>query len=131
MNMKPFGCLPDGRQTHIYSIRCGNLEAAVTDFGATLVSLLVPDSQGNIADVVLGFDSAAEYAASDAFFGATVGRNANDLQTAGKSGVCYGNRSAVCLETQYYPDAVNHPHWPQPVVKAGERYLSETKYIFA
>ena len=79
MNMKPFGCLPDGRQTHIYSIRCGNLEAAVTDFGATLVSLLVPDRQGNIADVVLGFDSAAEYAASDAFFGATVGRNANRI----------------------------------------------------
>ena len=36
---KPFGLLPDGRQVSLYTIRCGTLEAAVTDFGATLVSL--------------------------------------------------------------------------------------------
>ena len=42
----------------------------------------------------------------------------------------YKKRSAVCLETQYYPNSVNHPEWPQPIVKAGEHYRSETKYIF-
>ena len=56
---------------------------------------------------------------------------ANDLDVTGKNGAVYGNRSAVCLETQYYPDAVHHPQWAQPFVKAGERYHSETKYIFS
>ena len=48
----------------------------------------------------------------------------------GKDGVVYVNRSGICLETQYYPDSVNHPEWPQPFVKAGERYHSETEYRF-
>lgn len=48
----------------------------------------------------------------------------------GKDGVCYIKRSGVCLETQFWPDAVNKPHWEQPITKAGERYRSQTKYIF-
>ena len=55
---------------------------------------------------------------------------ANELGVAGKAGVYYTDRSAVCLETQYYPDAVHHPNWPQPIVKAGEKYYSETRYVF-
>ena len=49
----------------------------------------------------------------------------------GKDNVHYGKFSGVCLETQYYPDAIHHPEWAQPVVKAGEPYHSETKYIFS
>lgn len=82
MTVKPFGLLPDGRQAHLYKIRFSSLEAEITDFGATLVSLTVPGPQGNRADVVLGFDSAADYAASSAFLGATVGRNANRIAGA-------------------------------------------------
>ena len=41
MNVKSFGVLPTGQQAHLYTIRCGGLEAAVTDFGAHLVSLMV------------------------------------------------------------------------------------------
>ena len=48
----------------------------------------------------------------------------------GKKGAVYAHRSGVCLETQFYPDAVNHPQWAQPVTRAGELYRSETKYIF-
>jgi aldose 1-epimerase len=48
----------------------------------------------------------------------------------GKGGACYGSRSAVCLETQFFPDAVNHPEWKQPFTKAGDPYHSETKYKF-
>ena len=48
----------------------------------------------------------------------------------GKDGVIYGRRSGVCLETQFYPNAINYPHWPQPVTKAGERYKSETCFVF-
>jgi len=52
------------------------------------------------------------------------------LKEVGKSGVLYGDRSGVCLETQFYPDSVNHPEWPQPFTKAGQRYHSETVYKF-
>ena len=82
MNMKQFGVLSNGQHSHVYTIRCGRMEAAISDFGATLVSLWVPDRDGNLADVVLGFDCAADYAASGSFFGATVGRNANRIAGA-------------------------------------------------
>ena len=77
-----FGLTPDGRMAHLYTISCGALKAVISDFGATLVQLYVPDSNGQIDDIVLGFDSPAEYAASDTYFGATVGRNANRIQNA-------------------------------------------------
>ena len=48
----------------------------------------------------------------------------------GKEGVSYCYRGGIALETQYYPNAVNHPEWPQPFTKAGEHYHTETKYIF-
>jgi aldose 1-epimerase len=40
-------------------------------------------------------------------------------------------RTAICLETQLYPDSPNHPEYPSCVLKAGERFTSETKYIFS
>ncbi len=52
------------------------------------------------------------------------------MDETGKGGVHYGDGGGVCLETQYYPDSVNHPEWPQPFVKANERYHSETIFIF-
>ncbi len=49
----------------------------------------------------------------------------------GKDGVSYCHRGGICLETQFYPDSVNHPEWPQPFTKAGQRYHSETIYRFS
>lgn len=72
-----FGTLKNGQMAYLYEISCGQLKARISDYGATLVQLYVPDSRGNVADVLLGFDSAASYDHHGAFFGATVGRNAN------------------------------------------------------
>lgn len=73
-----FGILPNGRQAKLYTISCAGLTAAVTDYGATLVRLLVPDARGQVADVVLGYDDCNGYrTANGACLGATVGRNAN------------------------------------------------------
>ena len=54
----------------------------------------------------------------------------NYTNTRGKGGVSYPKRSGICLETQFFPDAVNHPEWKQPFLKTGEKVHSETKYVF-
>ena len=77
-----FGCLPTGEQTYLYSIKNGSMEAYISDFGATLVRLYVPDREGNRADVVLGFDNCNSYRQSTSYFGAIVGRNANRINGA-------------------------------------------------
>lgn len=79
---KNFGAMPNGSPVSLYTISCGKLTAEITDLGATLVRLLVPDTQGNTADVVLGFDSAEGYLNGTCFLGATVGRNANRIGNA-------------------------------------------------
>lgn len=49
----------------------------------------------------------------------------------GKEGAAYVRYGAICLETQFFPDAIHHPEFVQPVFKAGERFLSETTYRFS
>ncbi|NLZ81022.1 MAG: galactose mutarotase [Clostridiales bacterium] len=48
----------------------------------------------------------------------------------GKGGKTYGPRSGACFETQYYPNAMNIPDFPSPLIKAGEEYKSTTVYKF-
>ena len=79
---KFFGKTPNGCDAHLYTISCGAMKATITDYGATLVQLFVPDRHGNAEDVVLGFDRAQDYATSGSYFGATVGRNANRIANA-------------------------------------------------
>ena len=77
-----FGTLPNSKIAHIYTISCGAISARITDLGATLVSLLVPDMEGKPADVVLGYDSPADYLDGTAYLGATIGRTANRIRNA-------------------------------------------------
>ncbi len=51
----------------------------VTDYGATLVAVTVPDKNGRIEDVVLGYDDVTDYEANDGYFRATIGRNGNRI----------------------------------------------------
>jgi aldose 1-epimerase len=75
-----FGKLPDGREVNIYSFtNSKGYTAKVTDFGAKLVSLVVPDKNGKLANVILGYDSLSQYLKGDSYFGATVGRYANRI----------------------------------------------------
>lgn len=81
-----FGTLPTGETATLYTITNGQITACVTNYGATLVRLLVPDAAGKTADVVLGYDDCNGYrTANGACLGATVGRNANRLKNAGFS----------------------------------------------
>ena len=74
-----FGILPNGSVASLYTIRSGKITAVISDLGATLVKLFVPDKDSKLADVVLGFDDPQSYCESGTFFGATVGRNANRI----------------------------------------------------
>lgn len=73
----------EGRATHLYTMRNSKgMEVCITNFGARIVSVMVPDRKGVMHDVVLGFDNIAQYAdrvnfASD--FGAAIGRYANRI----------------------------------------------------
>lgn len=70
----------NGKQVALYHLRKGSLQAAFTNYGARLVSLLVPGADGMLRDVVLGLGSLEAYeAARSSFFGSTVGRYANRI----------------------------------------------------
>lgn len=80
---KNFGKAPDGTEVTLYTIKSDNgFTAEVTNFGAILVSLLVPDKAGQTADVVLGFDSVEGYFKNGSFFGSTIGPSANRIDNA-------------------------------------------------
>ncbi len=77
---QPFGKTADGTQVDIYTLTNANgLKAKVMTYGAILTELDVPDRQGKLADVVLGFDNLDSYLRGHPFFGATVGRYANRI----------------------------------------------------
>ena len=48
----------------------------------------------------------------------------------GKKGIAYEIRTAICMETQHYPDSPNKPQWPSVVLRPGETYRSHTIYAF-
>lgn len=50
---------------------------------------------------------------------------------SGKGGAVYNKRAGLCLETQHYPDSVNKPHFPSPILRAGETYRYRTTYKFS
>ncbi len=54
-----------------------------------------------------------------------------DGTVKGKGGVAYGHRTAICLETQHYPDSPNKPQWPSVVLRPGEKYNSHCTFAFS
>ena len=78
-----FGFTKNGRETFLYTFENeAGMKICATDLGATLVSVFVPDKDGVLRDVVLGYDDAAGYEKGTEFLGATVGRNANRIGKA-------------------------------------------------
>jgi aldose 1-epimerase len=77
---RPFGSLPDGRTVELFTITNANgIEVRAMTYGGIIVSLRVPDRQGKLDDVVLGYDTAAAYAKNDPYFGAIIGRYGNRI----------------------------------------------------
>lgn len=50
---------------------------------------------------------------------------------SGKRGVVYNRHSGLCLETQHFPDSVNHPHFPTTILRPGDTWRQTTEYRFS
>ena len=80
LNPADFQTEVDGKQTALYTLTNANgMEVCITNFGGRIVSVMVPDRDGVMRDVVLGFDSIADYVKYPSDFGATIGRYANRI----------------------------------------------------
>jgi aldose 1-epimerase len=99
---KAFRQTLNGKDVNLYALKNkNNARAELTNYGARLVSLLVPGNNGNLIDVVLGHDSLSGYAKpNEPYFGCTIGRYGNRI----------GNAKFTLDGKQYTLDANNGPN---------------------
>jgi aldose 1-epimerase len=80
LNNADFVKVINGDSTGLYVLKnAAGMEVCITNFGGRIVSIMVPDKAGKMQDVVLGFDSVADYVNIHSDFGATIGRYANRI----------------------------------------------------
>ena len=99
----PFGATSDGQMVDKYILTCGNMEAEIITFGATVTALRVPDQNGEPVDVVLGYRNVAGYERNEGFVGALVGRYANRIADAS----CLIDGERVALEPSEGPKSLH------------------------
>jgi aldose 1-epimerase len=94
----PFGTLPDGKRVEVFTLKNSKgAEAKISNYGGIVISLKMPDKNGNYEDIVLGYDNLEGYLKDTPYFGALIGR--------------YGNRIAkgrFTLDGREYKLAVNN-----------------------
>jgi aldose 1-epimerase len=100
---KSFGMLASGEEAGLYVLKAGELVVTLTDYGATLVSILSPNGRGGIDDILLGCSTLSGYTGKHPFFGVTVGRCANRIA---KSRFSLGGKEYLLAAN----DGVNHLH---------------------
>lgn len=74
-----FGKTSAGVEASLYTLKSDKIEFSVTDFGANIVTIVVPDAAGKMTDVALGYDDVSGYEVNGSFFGACVGPSANRI----------------------------------------------------
>lgn len=80
ISTKSFGKTSKGEEANLYILENKNgMKAVFSDYGAVLVQLWVPDRNGRLADVVLGYDTLAEYEKNPTYFGSFIGRCGNRI----------------------------------------------------
>ena len=80
MQKQAFGKTTDGQAVDLYTLKNkSGMEVAITNYGGTIVSIKVPDRNGKMDDVVLGYDKIEDYQAGKAYFGAIIGRYGNRI----------------------------------------------------
>ena len=77
---KPWGKTSDGAAVELYTLTNANgMQVSISDYGALVTSLLVPDRDGKLEDVVLGYETVDDYIKDSPYFGAVVGRYGNRI----------------------------------------------------
>jgi len=80
INKHVFGKLADGTSADLFTLtNSKGVQIKITNFGGNVVSILVPDKDGNLEDVVFGFDSLKGYEENPSYFGSIIGRYANRI----------------------------------------------------
>ena len=80
ITQSPFGTTPAGRQIELFTLRnTKGMEARIMTYGGIVTSLKVPDRNGKLEDVVLGYDNLNGYLQSSPYFGAIIGRYGNRI----------------------------------------------------
>jgi aldose 1-epimerase len=80
LKKQAFGQTTDAKPVELYTLtNAGGMEAKITTYGATVISLMVPDRKGEPGDVVLGYDSLEDYSTRKEYFGCIAGRYANRI----------------------------------------------------
>ena len=77
-----FETTPEGLPAYTYTLAAGSQEVVLTDFGAAITSISIPDAAGKKSDIVLGFDKLEDYFDNPACYGMTVGPSANRTDKA-------------------------------------------------
>jgi len=78
-----FGTTKEGEEASIYILENSNgMHVQLSDFWALVLAIMLPDKNGYIKDITLGFDELEDYYNTDTGFGAYVGRNANRIKNA-------------------------------------------------
>ena len=76
----PFGTMPDGQKVEMFHLKnASGMEADIITYGGAVQAIKVPDKNGKIADVALGFDNLNDYLKTDTYFGALIGRYGNRI----------------------------------------------------
>jgi len=77
---KSFGVMPDSTKVDIYTlVNHSGITMKVTNYGGIITSLIIPDKNGKVVDIVLGYDSLSGYLKATPFFGALIGRYGNRI----------------------------------------------------
>lgn len=130
MKTEAFGSIQSGKKATLYILENKNHTVVkVTDFGATLVSVLFADKEGVMKDMVLGYDDAASYEKGTSCFGATIGRNGNRIKDArftidGKEWVIEANENNNSLHSG--KNGFNHLMWEMK--ESGDNYVTFYHY---
>ena len=104
ISKEPFGTAPDGQAVEIYTLRNNKgAEARIMTYGGILVSLKVPDKNGQLGDVVLGYDNLDSYVKNNPYFGALIGRYGNRIAR----GHFTLDGTTYTLATNNYPNALH------------------------
>jgi len=83
ISISNFGKTDKNEPVMLFTVKNKNgITATFTNWGATIVSILVPDKAGNLLDIVLGFDKLEDYFINHCYFGATIGRNGNRIHNS-------------------------------------------------